>query len=96
MTIKRILLALLLSVPTANAGAGPLAPPGVAACSNCHPKSGGDTVLKSLGGRAATEIVAAMMAFRDGTRPGTAMGRIVKGFSDDEITAIAAWYAAQR
>ena len=37
-----------------------------------------------------------MLAFRAGQRPGTIMPRIAKGFSDDEIAAIAAWYAAQR
>lgn len=95
MTIKRMVLALSLLVP-ASAGAVSLAPPGVAACANCHPQSGGDAVLKPLAGRDAAEIIVAMTAFRDGARPATVMGRIVKGFSDDEITAIAAWYAAQR
>jgi cytochrome c553 len=37
-----------------------------------------------------------MTAFRSGTRPATVMNRIAKGFTDDEIAAIAAWYAAQR
>jgi cytochrome c553 len=37
-----------------------------------------------------------MKAFRNGGRPATVMDRIAKGFSDDEIAAIAAWYAAQR
>jgi cytochrome c553 len=91
-----MLLALSLLAPAASANAASLAPPGVAACSNCHPRSGGDAALKPLGGRDAPEIVAAVAAFRDGTRPATVMGRIAKGFSDDEITAIAAWYAAQR
>ena len=96
MTITRMLLALSLTVPAASAGAVSLAPPGIAACSNCHPKSGADAAPKPLGGRDAADIVAAMTAFRHGTRSATVMGRIAKGFSDDEITAIAAWYAAQR
>ena len=36
-----------------------------------------------------------MEAFRSGSRPSTVMGRIAKGFSDDEIGAIALWLAAQ-
>jgi cytochrome subunit of sulfide dehydrogenase len=36
-----------------------------------------------------------MQAFRSGARPATVMGRIAKGFSDDEVKAIAAWYGAQ-
>ncbi|HLK81097.1 MAG TPA: hypothetical protein VKT99_06325 [Xanthobacteraceae bacterium] len=41
-------------------------------------------------------MVAAMQAYRGGQRPATVMDRIAKGFSDDEIKAIAAWFAAQR
>jgi cytochrome subunit of sulfide dehydrogenase len=36
-----------------------------------------------------------MQAFRSGERPSTVMARIAKGFSDEEIRAIAAWVAAQ-
>ena len=38
----------------------------------------------------------AMTGFRDGSRPATVMTRIAKGFSDDELRAIAAWFAAQK
>ncbi len=41
-------------------------------------------------------MVAAMQAYRAGQRPATVMDRIAKGFSDDEIRAIAAWFATQR
>ena len=40
-------------------------------------------------------MIAAMQAFRNGQRPATVMDRIAKGFSDDEIKAIAAWFGAQ-
>jgi cytochrome c553 len=36
-----------------------------------------------------------MQAFRSGERPSTVMGRIAKGYSDEEIHAIAAWVAEQ-
>jgi len=36
-----------------------------------------------------------MEGFRSGQRPSTVMGRIAKGFSDEEIRAIAGWLAAQ-
>jgi cytochrome c553 len=36
-----------------------------------------------------------MEAFRAGQRPSTVMGRIAKGFSEDEIRGIAVWVAAQ-
>ena len=37
-----------------------------------------------------------MLAFKTGQLPATVMDRIAKGFSDDEIRAIATWLAAQR
>jgi cytochrome c553 len=37
-----------------------------------------------------------MTAFKSGKLSATIMDRIAKGFSDDEIRAIAAWYAAQK
>ena len=39
---------------------------------------------------------AAMTAFRPASSAATVMDRIAKGFSDDEIRAIAPWYAAQQ
>ena len=42
------------------------------------------------------EIVAAMTAFRADRRPSTVMNRIAKGFTDEEIRAIADWLAAGR
>jgi cytochrome c553 len=49
-----------------------------------------------LVGRDRAEIVKAMQEFRAGQRAATVMDRIAKGFTDEEIQAIAAWYAAQR
>jgi cytochrome c553 len=48
-----------------------------------------------LAGQNAETIVAALQAFRAGQKPATVMDRIAKGLTDDEIKAIAAWYAAQ-
>jgi cytochrome c553 len=46
-------------------------------------------------GRPGEEIVAAMQAYRTGARAATVMDRIAKGFTDDEVRAIADWLAAQ-
>lgn len=74
-----------------------VAPPGAAACSGCHPASRAVEVpFTRLSGRNPAEIVTAVQEFRSGQRPGTVMDRIAKGFTDDEIKAIAAWYAAQK
>ena len=73
------------------------APAGAASCSGCHPNSKSvETPAARLIGRDPGEIVAAMQAFKSGGRPATLMDRIAKGFSDDEIKAIAAWYGARK
>ena len=82
------------SLPAMAASAPPV---GAAACSGCHsPRATAASPVPPLNGRDAGEIFAAMAAFRDGARPATVMGRIAKGFSDDELHAIAAWLAAQQ
>jgi sulfide dehydrogenase cytochrome subunit len=50
----------------------------------------------ALKGRGAAIIVADMEGFRSGRRPATVMDRIAKGFSQEEIVAIAAWLGAQQ
>jgi sulfide dehydrogenase cytochrome subunit len=73
------------------------APPGATSCSGCHPaKKWVDTRVPRLNGRPAGEIISAMQAFKAGEASGTVMDRIAKGFSSEEIKAIADWYAAQK
>ena len=79
------------------AAAQSMAPPGASACSGCHTRAGGSgAAMGAVHGREPGEIVEAMQAFRAGERSATVMGRIAKGFSDDEIRAIAAWLGAQK
>jgi sulfide dehydrogenase cytochrome subunit len=71
-------------------------PAGASSCSGCHPASTkAETPVPPIRGRNPAEIVATMQAFRSGERPSTVMGRIAKGFSEDETRAIAAWLATQ-
>ena len=78
-------------------GSGGAPPPGASSCSGCHPASASvDTPVKQLVGRKPEEIVAAVEAFRSGAKPATVMDRIAKGFTGDEIKAIADWYGAQK
>lgn len=72
-------------------------PAGAASCTGCHPASSRVTSpVPRLSGLDRAAIVRAMQDFRSGQRTGTVMDRIAKGFTDDEIQAIAAWYATQR
>jgi cytochrome c553 len=49
--------------------------------------------MPPLAGRSADEIVTAMRAFRDGSRPAVLMDRIARGYDEAETAAIAAWIA---
>jgi sulfide dehydrogenase cytochrome subunit len=97
--IARLLLAALQIAPAiGSAQAAAQTPPvGASSCSGCHAaRQSVDTPAPRLVGRSPADIEAAMTAFRVGQRPSSVMGRIAKGFSDDEVKAIAAWYGAQR
>lgn len=90
-------LILLLSAPwlvlgAAAAGAEP--PAGASTCSGCHPPAAAGAI-PTLAGKPPAYIVAEMAAFRSGEREATVMGRIAKGFTDDETRAIADWLAGQ-
>jgi sulfide dehydrogenase cytochrome subunit len=72
-------------------------PRGAASCSGCHAAEPNvDTPVPRLAGQDVGAMVAAMQAYRSGQRMATVMDRIAKGFSDDEIKAIAAWFGAQQ
>ena len=93
--------ALRLAIAMAMAWSPPLLaasepPPGAASCSGCHSVGATAPVIPRLYGRDAGEIMTAMAGFRDGSRPATVMNRIAKGFTDDELRAVAAWLAAQK
>jgi len=72
-------------------------PAGAASCSGCHPSSARvASPVPRLAGLDRAAIVRAMQDFRSGKRAATVMDRIAKGFTDDEIEAIAAWLATQK
>ena len=100
MTATRIVTAATLVLASIGGAwaAGPAdAPPGAASCSGCHPGARWvDSTVPRLTGRNPADIVAAMQGFKSGQLPSTVMNRLAKGFSDDEIKAIAAWYGAQK
>ncbi|WP_373378777.1 cytochrome c [Cupriavidus nantongensis] len=70
-----------------------------AACTSCHGPAGrapAGSTIPPLAGRPQAELAAQMQAFKAGTRPATVMHQIAKGYSDDQIATIAAWFATVR
>lgn len=70
-----------------------------AACANCHGPEGrapADSPIPALAGRPQSALVGQMQAFRSGQREATVMGQIARGYSDEQIAAIAAWFAGMR
>ena len=69
-----------------------------APCAICHGTAGRPAVsdVVPLAGLPREYIVRQMQDFRDGKRPATVMHQIAKGYSDSQINALAAWFAAQK
>lgn len=68
-----------------------------AACASCHGTNGvSQAGMPMLAGRDRSEIARLMLDFRSGKRPATVMHQIAKGYSDDQIEAIAAYLSAQK
>ncbi len=68
-----------------------------AACANCHGTNGqAQPGMESLAGVNKDDIVKKMLDFKAGRKPATIMHQLAKGYSDDQIQAIAAYFAAQK
>lgn len=67
-------------------------------CSGCHGTDGSSRgpATPSIAGMNAEYFVESMKAFRDGKRAATVMTRITKGYTDQEIEAMAQYFAAQK
>ncbi len=61
-----------------------------ATCSGCHGPAGRSVAeIPSINGRTEQQLLSAMLDFKNDRRPATVMNRHAKGFSDDELAAIA-------
>ena len=93
------LAALLLSVGAAHAQAvdPAQARSWAAGCANCHGTNGqAQTGMEPLAGVSQADIVKKMQDFKAGRKPATIMHQLSKGYSDEQIQAIAAYFAAQK
>jgi sulfide dehydrogenase cytochrome subunit len=61
-----------------------------ATCTGCHGPAGQSAgAIPSIHGRAEADLLQAMLDFKNDRRPATMMNRHAKGFSDEELAALA-------
>ena len=88
------LATLLAGVPYATAGAASPAERLAGPCQGCHGLDGGSAQgMPALRGtRGVAEFAALLLEFKAGSQAATVMGRIARGYTDDEIAALARFY----
>ena len=66
-------------------------------CTTCHGFQGRPVAdaMPQLAGQPAARLVEQFRAYRDGTREGTIMNQIAKGYSDADIEALASYFSLQ-
>jgi sulfide dehydrogenase cytochrome subunit len=68
-----------------------------AACANCHGTDGRAAPgMVALAGRSQADLQQQLLAFKNGQRPGTIMPQLAKGYTDEQLSQIAAYFAAQK
>lgn len=66
-----------------------------AACANCHGTMGkAEQGMESLAGKDKDELLQKMMDFKTGKKPATIMHQLSKGYSDEQLQQLAAYFAA--
>lgn len=66
-------------------------------CANCHgPDGHSPGAIPSIAGLPAGETRDKLTAFRDGSAPATVMARLMKGYDEAEIAALAEWFSEVR
>lgn len=67
-------------------------------CTGCHGDDGASLgpASPSIGGLDKDYFIKTMQAFKSGKRHATVMGRIAKGYTDEEIRAMAGYFASKK
>lgn len=100
MRFVRLFLGVLAVTAGAHATAQGASPDATrdmaAACAICHGTNGqAPGGMPILAGQSKDTLARSMRDFRDARRPATIMHQITKGYSDPQIDALAAYFAAQ-
>jgi cytochrome c553 len=94
--VMRASLALAFLLVIAPSARGADARVLAAGCAACHGTNGHALDrMPVLAGTPAGTIRTRLLEFRDGRKPGTVMPQLAKGYTEAEIDALDAWFAAQ-
>lgn len=95
-----------LAAVAATAGIGTLIPHAGAqslpsaltlTCAACHGTDGKSPgAIPTIDGKSVKEMKDALTGFKNGTRPATVMSRLAKGYTDQEIDALADYFSKIR
>jgi cytochrome c553 len=101
MIEARLAIAAILVATPLSAAAQQPAPQAArdmaASCAICHGTNGvSPGGMPQLAGQSAETLARHMREFREGKRPATIMHQITKGYTDPQIDAMAAFFAAQK
>jgi cytochrome c553 len=101
MLSKTILIALVFAASGAARAEGAAIPSAArlaATCAACHGTNGATQggTLPPLAGQPQQALAAALRDFKAGKRQATIMTQIAKGYTDEQIELLAAWFAAQK
>ena len=67
-----------------------------ATCANCHGTGGQSRgIVPSLAGLPKADIATKLLEFKQNKRLGSIMPQLAKGFTDEQIDIVAAWFASQ-
>ena len=87
------------AAPSAALSADELALRSLAAtCAACHGTEGRPapgSAIVGLAGRERDDLLGRLIGFRDGSRPGTVMPQLAKGYTPAQLSQLAGWFAAQ-
>ncbi|PKO56149.1 MAG: cytochrome C [Betaproteobacteria bacterium HGW-Betaproteobacteria-21] len=68
-----------------------------ATCANCHGTNGKSAGgMESLAGEPKEKLLQKMADYRSGDKPASIMHQITKGYTDEQLDLIAAYFAAQK
>lgn len=66
-------------------------------CATCHGTDGKSPgSIPTIAGRPAKDLKDALFGFKTGSRPATVMNRLAKGYTDQEIDALADYFSKRK